>query len=94
MLLTRRKTISNQSINLSIHTSIGAICRQLKITYDIFTDIDECKRGTHNCMEASNCKNTIGSYTCLCNKGYEMKNGRCVGKCIFKRVINFKYQFF
>ena len=31
-------------------------------------DIDECVEGTDNCSQ--NCNNTIGSYQCLCDRGY------------------------
>ncbi|KAD2804486.1 hypothetical protein E3N88_37863 [Mikania micrantha] len=33
-------------------------------------DINECDRGIHNCEHDSMCKNTNGSYTCKCPKGF------------------------
>ena len=32
-------------------------------------DEDECKNGTHDCHGLSQCKNTLGSYSCTCNEG-------------------------
>lgn len=33
-------------------------------------DIDECSKGTHNCLAHATCANTVGSYTCDCKAGY------------------------
>lgn len=33
-------------------------------------DIDECAFGLSNCGDNSQCENTIGSYSCLCYKGF------------------------
>ena len=43
-------------------------------------DINECTRGTHNCVQR--CTNTLGSFTCACNSGHRLaSNGRsCNGK--------------
>ena len=45
-------------------------------------DIDECAEGTDRCTQ--NCHNTVGSYTCSCNVGYNLNaNGwRCDGKVV------------
>ncbi|XP_053372976.1 fibrillin-1-like [Mercenaria mercenaria] len=42
-------------------------------------DIDECTEGTDLCDEPykTRCSNTDGSYLCLCDVGYELKNGDC-----------------
>ena len=47
-------------------------------------DINECMEGTHNCSSSSNnfCVNTIGSYRCQCNTGYQDINGVCTGLVI------------
>ena len=47
----------------------------------IITDIDECILGTDTCHHV--CKNTIGSYTCVCGEGYRMAaNGTCEGNAL------------
>ena len=45
----------------------------------INTDINECIEQSDQCSE--NCTNTIGSYDCTCNDGYELdSDGRfCIG---------------
>ena len=42
-------------------------------------DVDECENHDNNCQQ--NCNNTIGSYTCWCNEGYELDSSgyRCNG---------------
>ena len=49
--------------------------------YFFFSDINECVRGTHNCPKpvVGVCTNTIGSFTCSCIKGYELKGNQCQG---------------
>ena len=43
------------------------------------TDINECNDNNGNCLENSNCVNILGSFTCECQRGYEMINGECTG---------------
>lgn len=46
----------------------------------IISDIDECSNGTAGCSQV--CTNTLGSYQCSCNGGYELSyDGKtCEGK--------------
>ena len=47
----------------------------------MFTDINECDIGSDDCGNNSICANTIGSFTCTCETGYQGSSGRnCVGK--------------
>ena len=51
-----------------------------------FLDIDECSLNNGGC--AQTCLNTRGSFTCKCNKGYQVDQRdkkRCSGK--YKRKI-------
>ena len=41
------------------------------------TDIDECSEGFNLCENNSYCVNTIGSYHCQCNHGYEGDGNNC-----------------
>lgn len=43
-------------------------------------DVDECAQGI--CGANSICDNTIGSYTCGCQDGFEMFVGICIGSII------------
>ena len=42
------------------------------IIIDYLIDIDECSDGTSGCSQL--CTNTIGSYTCTCDNGYQLTN--------------------
>lgn len=46
-------------------------------------DVDECASGNGMLCRNGQCVNTIGSFQCLCNDGYEVAlDGRtCVGEC-------------
>ncbi|MGK3963651.1 FG-GAP-like repeat-containing protein [Sorangium sp. So ce118] len=41
------------------------------------TDVDECALGTDNCDANAACTNTVGSFTCACNAGYEGDGVTC-----------------
>ena len=50
-------------------------------------DIDECLNASHNCDERANCTNTIGSYLCSCEQGYEGDGRTCIVSVPGKRVL-------
>ncbi|XP_068954093.1 fibrillin-1 isoform X2 [Petaurus breviceps papuanus] len=43
-----------------------------------FKDLDECSNGTHMCNQHADCKNTMGSYRCLCKEGYTGDGFTCI----------------
>ena len=51
-------------------------------------DVDECQLDTHDCHAKATCENTLGSFICSCNAGY---NGN--GKACFSNE-NGNYLFF
>ena len=56
-----------------------------------YTDINECDTDSDDCGDNSICANTIGSFTCTCETGYQGSSGRkCVGKT-FVYDANFRY---
>ena len=46
----------------------------------MFLDIDECFAGADACDVNAKCKNTVGSYTCTCKKGFTGNGKTCKGK--------------
>ena len=40
-------------------------------------DVDECIDGTHNCNTSSECRNSYGSFDCLCLTGYSRQENVC-----------------
>ena len=53
--------------------------RKFKNLMVTFTDIDECKEGTHTCHSNAACTNTVGSFSCTCNTGHTGDGGTCTG---------------
>ena len=53
----------------------------------ILLDIDECQQGISGCSQV--CTNTIGSYKCSCNAGYQLTNDShtCIGLELFVVTI-------
>ena len=45
---------------------------------NIFLDVDECKAGLDSCPENAQCQNTIGSFSCICNNGFQKNGSVCV----------------
>ena len=45
-----------------------------------FIDIDECVLELDDCHDNATCNNTIGSYTCMCNDGFEGNGSHCISK--------------
>ena len=47
--------------------------------FHLVSDIDECS-SENECHVNATCTNTIGSYSCMCKKGYEGDGTDCSGK--------------
>ena len=43
----------------------------------MYTDIDECLEGNHNCSQYADCENIHGGFNCKCNSGYEGDGMTC-----------------
>ena len=54
------------------------------VMFTLFSDIDECDLGSHDCSaQNSECRNNPGSFRCECIDGYiEDMDGNCIGKKI------------
>jgi len=43
-------------------------------------DVDECAKDNGGCTKHSTCKNTPGSYQCICDSGYKAQGKLCIGQ--------------
>jgi len=50
-----------------------------EIGLESIESLDECTRGDHQCHQNAACTDTIGSYTCECNTGFEGDGRNCTG---------------
>jgi len=48
-------------------------------------DIDECSESNGKCSDR--CVNTAGSYTCVCETGYELIGKKCFGKLYIQQIL-------
>jgi hypothetical protein len=50
------------------------ICKVWKLYYNILflTDINECLEQTGTCPPPGNCINTLGSFKCICPRGFKL----------------------
>ena len=46
-------------------------------------DVDECSEDKHNCSPKAACQNTVGSFKCKCNDGYQGDGKTCLGERLF-----------
>ena len=70
------------------------VCIKRVGTVNIILDIDECKEGSDNCHKYATCTNTIGSFTCKCNVGFEGDGVYCKGAFIKIIFCNIDGQYF
>lgn len=52
----------------------------LLVQFFMFVDVDECLE--FPCSTHFVCNNTVGSYTCTCEEGFALVEGRCEGRVI------------
>ncbi|XP_028390636.1 matrilin-2-like, partial [Dendronephthya gigantea] len=63
--VTHDGTFLGNGLKISDSTNITEVGKRLRVQ-----DIDECSEDSNSCPANSECKNTIGSFTCSCNSGY------------------------
>ena len=57
-----------------------------------YVDIDECGQRRHTCDAMASCSNTIGSFACTCNIGYQGDGFMCSGMyCQLFIIIIFSF---
>ena len=50
------------------------------LQFAIFSDVDECTNNDDDCSINGRCTNTVGSFSCACNSGFEGDGKTCTGK--------------
>lgn len=53
---------------------------------EIISDIDECD-DKNICIEGKKCRNSFGSYSCICSDGYEAQGMDCVCKSSLRILL-------
>ncbi len=78
------KSSDNQVQKISIiPLKIGRTMLLGVLTCRVFvssTDFDECGNGTDNCHSNATCINEVGSFQCICKKGFDGDGVNCEGK--------------
>lgn len=72
-------TLLRICILVCFSTNFLFVCGFFPLFY-YFKDLDECSNGTHMCSPHADCKNTMGSYRCLCKEGYTGDGFTCTGE--------------
>ena len=55
-------------------------CFFVVVVVVVFSDINECASGTHNCSVDAECINTNGSHICECKPGHTGNGRNCTGE--------------
>ena len=71
-----RKQTTDEKLNFVVNCFLFAL-----------KDIDECAMNTHTCDTMATCMNTMGSYECMCDMGYEGDGFMCTGTSCFSSLI-------
>ena len=71
------------------------MCHKSLISCLLFLlEIDECLEDIDDCDALATCMNTVGSFTCACNSGYQGPGNVCTGECnnqtLAKYIFNFQ----
>lgn len=61
--------IENNTCSLLLKTTIFPY--QINVYCSPFLDVNECAENSHDCDKNAKCFNTQGSFTCICNRGYQ-----------------------
>eukprot|EP00820_Chromera_velia_P018431 Cvel_27494.t1-p1 / transcript=Cvel_27494.t1 / gene=Cvel_27494 / organism=Chromera_velia_CCMP2878 / gene_product=Pro-epidermal growth factor, putative / transcript_product=Pro-epidermal growth factor, putative / location=Cvel_scaffold3438:14736-16738(+) / protein_length=369 / sequence_SO=supercontig / SO=protein_coding / is_pseudo=false len=69
------------SFTLQRSSEAQATGRIMVADIELYADVDECTIGSSNCDSNAACTNTVGSFTCACNSGFE-GNGLVCGTAL------------
>ena len=61
----------------------------LTFTFSVLNvlDVNECTNGTHNCDNNASCQNSVGSFNCSCNPGYDGNGTTCFGMAFIECYV-------
>ena len=78
--LTAAATLDLKEMESTAQVSLDSLLKNSDGAFNLFfkhTDVDECLNGSHNCHNKAVCTDTVGSYECTCNSGYEGDGTNC-----------------
>ena len=90
--VTQMKNINlqlNDSTEIQFNSFKTGCCHILELSdcvkinlvpFSFFLDIDECMTNINPCDPVAECHNTVGSYKCVCPKGYSTYGRKCIGQ--------------
>ena len=56
--------------------------------FPVCPDVDECSENSHSCGDGSTCRNTPGSYRCMCNGQEAQRFETCTGRIIMSTGLS------
>ena len=63
-----------------VHVHCDLLIYCVSVMFSSPLDINECERETHNCDHNALCTDTLGSFMCTCNSGYEGNGVACTSE--------------
>ena len=66
-------------------------CRKqfLQLLFSVLNvlDVNECTNDTHNCDNNASCQNSVGSFNCSCNPGYDGNGTTCIAMAFIECYV-------
>ena len=66
-----------------VHVNCDLLKCGISVMFSSPLDINECERETHNCDHNALCTDTLGSFMCTCNSGYEGNGVTCTSEYVY-----------
>ena len=61
-------------------SNFTCISISLKYILCVYTDVDECATWIDDCHDYATCNNTMGSFECTCDEGFNGDGKNCTGE--------------
>ena len=62
---------------LNVNYSLCRMCYIHKYVFTFLIDVNECDHGLDICHDNATCNDTIGSFYCICDMGFEGDGVNC-----------------